>query len=111
MGGFFIYKLMKYLKSFEDINYNIHIGDYVVYNKGRYIIIVNKLFKVLKTRWQPELKLSLSDYGPYYKEQILVKNLRFSSPHYWYDINNFRKATEEEIKEYELELATNKYNL
>jgi len=86
---------MKYIKSFEDVNFNI--GDIVICvdnSEYEYSLTLNKIYVVE----------NLDDIFIYVKNDKNIKDSNFKK-------YRFRTPTPEEIEQYKLTLVVKKYNL
>jgi len=89
---------MKHLKTFEKLNIEAKIGDKIICIDNR------DSFNYIKNDYVYTV-INISRYEGFNAQYQLhgVKE--------WWDASRFKKGTPEEIKELELKMITNKYNL
>jgi hypothetical protein len=109
---------MKYIKLYEDWNMVHQPGKYK-YNAGDYVILDNS---DPDKQWKVNLCAKILDNNSnqnrhyekpnidYYIETFLLENQMINN--FWVDEEEIeRLATTEEIEDYELKIAANKYNI
>lgn len=101
---------MKYIKKYETIitnnddmpkNSKFKIGDFVVIlSAGQ---LQNHVFKIVAYDYEKDFKM-------YSIENLDINHHTFNSGLYW-PTKDLRKATDEEVEQYLLEIKSKKYNL